>query len=52
MPFLQEATIREPIANAKGNRLLDALQELVSFLGNKKVLTEAEVELLRNKMTE
>jgi len=52
MPFLQEAKIREPIANAKGAGLLDALQELVSLLGSKRVLTEAEVELLRDKMAE
>lgn len=51
-PFLQEATILEPIANAKRTGLLEALQELVSLLGNKRVLTEAEVELLRDKMTE
>jgi PilZ domain len=50
IPFLQGATIREPIANAKGAALLDALEELVSLLANKRVLTEAEVELLRDKM--
>lgn len=52
MPFLQEATIRQPLADGKGAGLLDALQELVSLLGSKRVLTEAEVELLRDKMAE
>ena len=52
MPLLQEATIPEPNANAKGAGLLGALQELVSLLGKKRVLTEEEVELVRNKMTE
>jgi hypothetical protein len=52
MSSLQAATIRDPIANAKGVALLEALRELVSLLGNKRVLTEAEVELLRDKMDE
>ena len=52
MPYLQEAAIREPIANAKGAGLFETLQELVSLLGSKRVLTEAEVELLRGKMAE
>jgi hypothetical protein len=51
-PPTQEAAILETTANAKKARLLDALQELVSLLGNKRVLTEAEVELLRDKMSE
>jgi PilZ domain-containing protein len=52
MPYLQEATIREPAAHTEGAGLLDAMQELVSLLGNKRVLTEAEVEVLRDKMAE
>jgi PilZ domain len=52
MPYLQEATIREPAVHTKGAGLLDAMQELVSLLGNKRVLTEAEVEVLRDKMAE
>ena len=52
MPYLQETAIREPIANAKGAGLFETLQELVSLLGSKRVLTEAEVELLRGKMAE
>jgi hypothetical protein len=52
VPFLQEATIRKPIANARGAALLGALEELVSLLANKRVLTEAEVELLQDKMAE
>jgi hypothetical protein len=52
MSYLQEATIREPAAHTKGAGLLDAMQELVSLLGSKRVLTEAEVELLRSKMME
>jgi hypothetical protein len=52
IPLLQEATIPEPNANAKEASLLGALQELVSLLRKKRVLTEEEVELVRNKMTE
>lgn len=52
MPFLQEATVQQGVADAKRPALLDALQELVSLLGNKRVLSEEEVELLRDKMAE
>lgn len=52
MPDLQDATIRAPTADAKGTGVLEALRELVSLLGNKRVLSEAEVELLREKMSE
>jgi hypothetical protein len=52
LPCLQEATVREPGAGNKAAGLLDAMQELVSLLGSKRVLTEAEVELLRSKMRE
>ena len=52
VPYLQEATVREPGAGNKAAGLLGAMQELVSLLGNKRVLTEAEVELLRSKMAE
>ena len=51
-PLVQEAAIRETTANAKRTGVLEALQELVSLLGTKRVLTEAEVELLRDKMSE
>jgi PilZ domain-containing protein len=51
-PLVQEATIVETTSNAKRTGVLEALQELVSLLGTKKVLTEAEVELLRGKMSE
>jgi hypothetical protein len=49
---VQEAAIPETTPNVKRTGALDALQELVSLLGTKRVLTEAEVELLRNKMSE
>ena len=52
MTYLQEATIQEPIAGSKATGVLEALQKLVSLLGNKRVLTEEEVELLRDKMAE
>lgn len=52
VPYLQEATAPEPGAGNKTARLLDAMQELVSLLESKRVLTEAEVELLRSKMRE
>jgi PilZ domain len=53
VPYLQEATIPEPMAGAKRSTgVLDALQELVSLLGNKRVLSEDEVELLRDKLSE
>ena len=51
-PLVQEAAIRETSANTKRTGVLEAVQELVSLLGTKKVLTEAEVELLRDKMSE
>jgi hypothetical protein len=51
-PLVQEAAIRETTANTQRTGVLEALQELVSLLGAKRVLTEAEVELLRDKMSE
>lgn len=52
LPYLPEPPIPKPTASTKGAGALDALQELVSLLGNKRVLTEEEVELLRDKMAE
>jgi hypothetical protein len=52
VPYLPEPPIPEPTASTKAAGVLDALQELVSLLGNKRVLTEEEVELLRDKMAE
>jgi hypothetical protein len=52
LPCLTEPPIPKPTASTKGAGVLDALQELVSLLGNKRVLTEEEVELLRDKMAE
>lgn len=44
--------IEEAIAAAKAPALVEAMRELVSLLGNKRVLSAAEVEFLRHKMTE
>jgi len=52
LPYLPEPPIPKPTASTKGAGVLDALQELVSLFGNKRVLTEEEVELLRDKMAE
>jgi len=49
MPCLPEATVKKP---GEGTAVLETLQELVSLLGEKRVLTETEVELLRDKLTE
>ncbi len=51
-PYLPEAIIAEPSAPAKSTGVREALGELVSLLQDKKVLSEAEVELLRDKMAE
>jgi PilZ domain-containing protein len=52
LPCLPEPPTPKPTASTKRAGVLDALQELVSLLGNKRVLTEEEVELLRDKMAE
>ena len=51
-PVLQDAPIQEAVGVSKGPGRLEALQELVSMLEKKGVLTEAEVKLLRDKMAE
>jgi PilZ domain len=48
----REASVPEPQAGAKSAGLRDVLQELVSLLENKRVLSEDEVELLREKLRE
>lgn len=50
IPDLREATIQKSTAGAKGTGVLDALQELVSLLRNRGMVTEAEAELLHDKM--
>jgi PilZ domain len=40
----------EPVASAAPGGMLEALYELVSLLASKRVLTEAEVKLLRQKL--
>lgn len=51
-PFLQDANIGEAATGSKTAGRIEALRELVSMLEKKGVLTEAEVELLRDKMAE
>jgi hypothetical protein len=50
IPRLREATIQKPTAGAQGTGVLAALQELVSLLRNRGMVTEAEAKLLRDKM--
>jgi hypothetical protein len=40
----------EPVVSAAPGGMLEALYELVSLLASKRVLTEAEVKLLRQKL--
>ncbi len=51
MPFIQEVTIAEPIAQAEDTGLLGALEELISLLRVKRILSNSEVKILREKMS-
>jgi hypothetical protein len=51
MPYIQEATIEEPIAQAQDTGLLGALAELISLLRVKRILSDSEVEVLREKLS-
>ena len=46
----QNAEPSVPCAAAEPTGLVQALQELVSLLGNSGVLSDSEVEVLREKM--
>ena len=49
-PLAETSKIHQPTATAKPSGVADVLQDLVVMLKNKGMLTEAEVELLREKM--
>jgi hypothetical protein len=50
VPLDEDAASREAGFGAKGAGVRDALEELVSLLEDKKVLSESEVKLLRDKI--
>jgi hypothetical protein len=51
MPHIQEVAIEEPIAQAEDKGLLGALAELISLLRVKRILSDSEVEVLREKLS-
>jgi hypothetical protein len=51
MPYIQEAIIEEPKAQAEDTGLLGALAELISLLRVKRILSDSEVEVLREKLS-
>jgi PilZ domain len=50
-PYIQEAIIEEPKAQAEDTGLLGALAELISLLRVKRILSDSEVEVLREKLS-
>lgn len=51
LPYPQEPAIEQPTAQAEGTRVLGVVEELISLLRLKRVLSESEVELLREKLS-
>jgi len=51
MPYVQEVAIDEPKARAEDAGLLGALAELISLLRVKRILSDSEVEVLREKLS-
>jgi PilZ domain len=51
MPYIQKAIIEEPKAQAVDTGLLGALAELISLLRVKRILSDSEVEVLREKLS-
>ena len=51
MPYIQEAIIEEPKAQGEDTGLLGALAELISLLRVKRILSDSEVEVLREKLS-
>lgn len=51
MPCIQEAIIEEPKPQAEDTGLLGALEELISLLRVKRILSDSEVSTLREKMS-
>jgi len=49
--YVQEVTIEEPMAQAEDMGLLGALAELISLLRVKRILSDSEVEVLREKLS-
>lgn len=50
-PYVQEVTIDKPTARAEDEGLLGALAELISLLRVKRILSDSEVEVLREKLS-
>jgi len=50
-PYVQEVTIDEPKARAEDAGLLGAVAELISLLRVKRILSDSEVEVLREKLS-
>ena len=51
MPYIQETITEEPKAQAEDTGLLGALAELISLLRVKRILSDSEVEVLRDKLS-
>ena len=51
MPYIPEAIVEEPKALAEDTGLLGALAELISLLRVKRILSDSEVEVLREKLS-
>jgi len=51
MPYIQETITEEPKAQAEDTGLLGALAELISLLRVKRILSDSEVEVLREKLS-
>jgi len=51
MPYIPEAIVEEPKAQAEDTGLLGALAELISLLRVKRILSDSEVEVLREKLS-
>ena len=50
-PYIQEAITKEPKAQAEDAGLLGALEELISLLRVKRILSDSEAKILREKMS-
>jgi hypothetical protein len=50
-PYVQEVAIEEPKARAEDAGLLGAVAELISLLRVKRILSDSEVEVLREKLS-
>jgi hypothetical protein len=51
MPYFREVAMEETAARAEETGLLAALEELISLLRVKWILSDLEIEILREKMS-